>query len=181
MGEPILVEAYDPDWPRRFADLAAALRREVGDRSVRIDHIGSTAVPGLAAKPVIDIQMSVARLEPVQAYAEGLARLGFDWRSDNADLTKRYFRERPGQRRTHIHVRAVGSWSEQLSLLFRDYLRADAQARASYSEAKSALAVRFRDDRASYVAAKAPTIWALLQRADVWAQTIGWAPGPSDA
>ncbi len=181
MGEPILIEAYDPDWPRRFADLARALRRELGERAARIDHIGSTAVPGLAAKPVIDIQISVARLEPLRAYADGLARLGFGWRSDNPDLTKRYFREGPGLRRTHVHVRATGSWSEQLNLLFRDYLRVSAEARGVYAEAKLALATRFRDDRDAYVTAKTPTIWALLQRADEWAKATGWAPGPSDA
>lgn len=181
MGDPILIEPYDPAWPTLFASIAARLREALGERALRIDHIGSTAVPGLAAKPVIDIQISVGALEPVAFYADGLERAGFRWRADNPDRTKRYFREAPGAARVHIHVRSVGSWAEQLSLLFRDYLRDEQPAREFYAQAKRDLAARFREDREGYVAAKAPTVWAILQRADVWAQATGWAPGPSDA
>jgi len=181
MGDPILIEPYDPAWPTQFASIATRLRETLGERALRIDHIGSTAVPGLAAKPVLDIQISVGALEPVALYADGLARAGFRWRADNPDRTKRYFREGPAMARTHVHVRAAGSWSEQLSLLFRDYLRDEQSAREFYAQAKRDLAARFREDREGYVVAKAPTVWALLQRADVWAQATGWAPGPSDA
>ncbi len=181
MPDPILIEPYDSAWPIRFADLARALRSELGSQAQRIDHVGSTAVPGLAGKPVIDIQISVSALDPVEAYAPGLARLGFAWRADNPDLTKRYFREAPGRPRTHIHVRRTGSWPEQLNLLFRDFLRADAAPRLAYAVAKNELARRFRDDRDAYQAAKGSTIWAILQRADAWVQDTGWEPGPSDA
>lgn len=181
MGDPILIEPYDPAWPTQFASLGVRIRGELGERALRIDHVGSTSVPGLAAKPVIDIQISVGSLEPVAPYAERLARLGFQWRADNPDLTKRYFRESPGMVRTHIHVRSAGSWAEQLNLLFRDFLRRDLTARTLYAQTKHDLAERYRDDRAGYVAAKSPIIWALLQRADAWAQATGWAPGPSDA
>lgn len=181
MPDPIIVEPYDPAWPGRFRELAGRLRTELGDRALRIDHIGSTSVPGLAAKPVIDVLISVADLDPVAAYAPGLERAGFHWRPNNADRLHRYFREIPGMARTHLHVYQAGSWSEQLNLLFRDYLRADAAARQLYAETKVALAIRFRDDRPGYVDAKAPTVWALLRRAHEWAQTVGWSPGPSDA
>lgn len=181
MPDPITVEPYDPAWPGRFRELAGSLRAELGDLALRIDHIGSTSVPGLAAKPVIDILISRAALEPVAAYAPGLERAGFHWRADNADRLHRYFRETPGMARTHIHVYEAGSWSEQLNLLFRDFLRADSDARRLYAETKIELAVRFRDDRSGYVDAKAPTVWALLRRAHEWAQMVGWSPGPSDA
>lgn len=181
MGDRILIESYDPAWPAQFASIATRLREALGERALRIDHIGSTAVPGLSAKPVIDIQISVGALEPVAHYAEGLGRAGFRWRADNPDRTKRYFREGPAMARTHIHVRTAGSWSEQLSLLFRDYLRDDQPSRERYAQAKRELAARFREDREGYVAAKAPIVWMLLQRADVWSQATGWAPGPSDA
>jgi GrpB-like predicted nucleotidyltransferase (UPF0157 family) len=91
---------------------------------VRIDHIGSTAVPGLAAKPVIDIQISVASFDPLEAFRAPLEALGYAYRADNTERTKRYFREPAGSSRTHIHVRRAGSFSEQFALLFRDYLRA---------------------------------------------------------
>ena len=76
--------------------------------ALRIDHIGSTSVRGLDAKPIIDIQVSVASFGPLDAYRLPLQRAGFVYRP-GAELTKRYFRERPGERRTHIHVRRAGS------------------------------------------------------------------------
>jgi GrpB-like predicted nucleotidyltransferase (UPF0157 family) len=109
----IEVVAYDPGWPGRFAELGRELRAGLGEVALRIDHIGSTAVPGLAAKPIIDIQVSVAAFEPLEAFRVPLERLGYVYRADNPERTKRYFREPPGRRRTHVHVRRAGSFSEQ--------------------------------------------------------------------
>jgi GrpB-like predicted nucleotidyltransferase (UPF0157 family) len=116
----IRVVAHDPGWPRQFAELGTRLRDALGDVALRIDHIGSTAVPGLAAKPVMDIQISVAVLELADPFVVPLQRLGFVYRAENTERTKRYLREPPGDRRTHIHVRRAGSFSEQFALLFRD-------------------------------------------------------------
>lgn len=181
MPDPVLVVPYDPAWPGRFAELGSRLRAALGDVAVRIDHIGSTAVPGLDAKPVIDVQLSVPSFEPLDRYAEPLRRIGFVYRADNPERTKRYFREPPGTPRTHLHARRAGSFSEQLPLLLRDFLRTHPDAVAAFAEHKSELAQRFRHDRAGYVEAKDPAVWALLRRADRWAQHCGWEPGPSDA
>jgi GrpB-like predicted nucleotidyltransferase (UPF0157 family) len=86
------------------------LRAALGEVALRIDHIGSTAVAGLAAKPVIDVQVSVAAFEPVEAFKDPLERLSYVYRADNPERTKRYFREAPGSRRTHIHVRRAGAF-----------------------------------------------------------------------
>ena len=145
------VVAYDPEWPATFATLAMRLRRELGAIAQRIDHIGSTAVPGLAAKPMIDVQISVASLEPIEPFSASLERCGFLWRPDNPDLTKRYFRERHGAPRTHIHVRRSGSLSEQLALLFRDYLRAHRDQANLYAAEKRRLAHLLARRRADYV------------------------------
>jgi hypothetical protein len=115
----IHIADYDPAWPARFRALGAELRAALGDVAVRIDHIGSTSVPGLAAKPVIDVQVTVERLEPAGPFRVPLERLGLVYRSDNTERTERYFREAPGERRTHIHVRRRGSFSEQFPLLPR--------------------------------------------------------------
>jgi GrpB-like predicted nucleotidyltransferase (UPF0157 family) len=179
--QPVEVVAYDPAWPERFAELGRELRAGLGDVALRIDHIGSTAVPGLAAKPVIDVQVSVASFEPLAAYRQPLERLGFVYRADNPERTKRYFREPPGRPRTHVHVRRAGSFSEQWALLFRDYLRAHREVAAEYGALKRRLALRFRDDRKGYTAAKEPFMWEVIRRADGWAQAQGWLPGPSDA
>lgn len=181
MGDRVEVVEYDPAWPREFAALGGSLREALGDVAVRIDHIGSTSVPGLAAKPVIDVQISVRSLEPLKPFKTPLERIGLIFRADNTELTKRYFREPPGSRRTHVHVRELGSFSQQLPLLFRDFLRAHPAAAAEFANAKRRCAARFRDERHRYVQAKEPFVWDLVRHADTWAQGIGWRPGPSDA
>lgn len=181
MSDPVIIAAYDPEWPAQFARLGKALRRVLGSTALRIDHVGSTAVPGLDAKPILDIQISVAALEPVTAYSLAIEGLLFSWQPDNPDRTKRYFREIPGARRTHIHVRKAGSWGEQLTLLFRDYLRAHEQEARSYADLKHHLARLYHQDRQRYTDEKGPLIWQIVTRAHVWSQETGWEPGPSDA
>lgn len=173
----------DGNWPVLFKETAAPLRTALGDVARRIDHIGSTAVPGLDAKPIIDIQISVASFEPLDAFRAPIEAVGYAFRADNPELTKRYFRERPGERRTHIHVRRAGSFSEQFALLFRDYLRVDATRAAAYAAVKHELAARYHapEDRHRYVDAKGPFIWETIRLADEWAQQTGWQPSPSDA
>jgi GrpB-like predicted nucleotidyltransferase (UPF0157 family) len=178
MDDHIVIVDYDPAWPEAFRRLGTRLRAALGPLALRIDHIGSTSVPGLAAKPVLDVQISVASLEPVGTYLPALELVGFRWRADNPERTKRYFREASGPR-THIHVRAAGSWSEQFALLMRDYLRAHPEEAASYAALKRELADRLGTDRHAYTEAKDPFIWALMFRANTWTQT-GWAPGPTD-
>jgi GrpB-like predicted nucleotidyltransferase (UPF0157 family) len=177
----IEIVAYDPTWPGLFAELGGELRGALGEVALRIDHIGSTSVPGLAAKPIIDIQLSVASFEPLEAFKRPLERLGYVYRGDNTERTKRYFREPPGRSRTHIHVRRAGSFSEQWALLFRDYLRAHPDAAAEYDAVKRDLALKFGDDRHAYTDAKVPFMWQVIRQADDWAQAHGWQPGPSDA
>ncbi|HEU5382598.1 MAG TPA: GrpB family protein [Ktedonobacteraceae bacterium] len=181
-GDPIWIAPYDETWPQTFLQLAQPLRKTLGAVAVRIDHIGSTSVPQLAAKPVIDIQISVANFEPLDAYRVPLVNCGYIFRAENPERTKRYFRETPGQRRVHIHVRRVGSFSEQFALLFRDYLRTHPQVAADYARLKMELAERYTraEDRPAYTEAKSPFIWSVMAQADAWAQQIGWLPGPSD-
>lgn len=179
--DPIVICEHDPRWKTEFAEIAARLRDGLGDAARRIDHIGSTSIPGLAAKPVIDVQVSVVSLEPMDTYLPSMESLGYRWRKDNPETTKRYFRESPGGRRTHIHVRKAGSWHEQGALLFRDYLRLHPTDRDLYESTKRSLAVTFREDREAYTEAKATVVWEILRRADRWAGTIGWEPGPTDA
>jgi GrpB-like predicted nucleotidyltransferase (UPF0157 family) len=177
----IEIVTYDPTWPARFAAVAADLRSALGDVAMRIDHIGSTAVPGLAAKPVVDIQISVISFEPLHAFKGPLEGLGYVYRANNPERTKRYFREPRGSARTHIHVRRAGSFSEQFALLFRDYLRAHPDEVAPYAALKRDLAQRHRDDRRAYTDAKVRYFWETIRRADEWAQASGWIPTPSDA
>lgn len=181
MGNPIIIKPYDPEWPKLFSRLGIQLRSALGDVALRIDHIGSTSIPGMDAKPIIDVQISVATLDPVDPFRLPLESVGFLWRSNNPELTKRYFREKPGERRTHIHVRRMGSFSQQFPLLFRDYMRAHPQEVPPYGDMKRRLAEQYGKDREGYTIAKGDFVWAVVRRADQWAQDVGWEPGPSDA
>lgn len=108
------IHEYTSEWAREFDALACALRSALTGTALRIDHIGSTSIPALAAKPIIDIQVSVQALEPM-TYRVPIESLGYVWRHENPEKTKRYFREQPGFRRTHVHVRRagwLGAWSE---------------------------------------------------------------------
>ncbi|MEQ4720623.1 GrpB family protein [Nonomuraea sp. B19D2] len=180
MGDLVEIVDYDPGWPMEFARLGEALRAALGDVAVRIDHIGSTSVPGLAAKPVIDIQIAVRSFDPLEAFRTPLEHLGLVYRAGNPELTKRYFREAPGTRRTHVHVREHGSFSQQLPLLMRDFLRAHPGDTAEFARVKRRCAEESRDERQKYVEAKEPYVWDILRRADAWAQRLGWRPGQSD-
>jgi GrpB-like predicted nucleotidyltransferase (UPF0157 family) len=176
------VQPYDPDWPSTFRDLGSTLRDALGPVAIRIDHIGSTSIPGLAAKPIIDIQVSVTEFDPMEPYRTPLEGLGFQYRDKNPELTKRYFKEPDrSEERTHIHVRRAGSFSEQFPLLFREYMRCHSDAAVEYAELKQRLAEQFREDRLAYTEAKTDFIWKTMQNADRWAQETGWSPGPSDA
>lgn len=176
-----MITDYSTEWPEQFAVIAVRLRAALGDLALRIDHIGSTAVPGLAAKPIIDIQVSVASLDPVEAYRAQIEACSFAWRPANPELTKRYFREVPPRPRTHLHVRRAGSFSEQFALLFRDYLRVDSERAAAYAQLKRELSPLLATDRHSYVGAKEPFVWETIRLADGWAQDTGWQPASSDA
>jgi GrpB-like predicted nucleotidyltransferase (UPF0157 family) len=171
---------YDPRWVEDFKQLARPLREALDDVALRIDHIGPTSIPGAAAKPTIDIQISVASFDPFDPIRLPLETLGYVWKADNPERSKRYFRESPGARRIHIHVRRSGSWSEQFALLFRDYMRQHPADVAQYVDLKYKLAAQYGEDRQGYTDAKNPFIWQVMMKADAWCQSIGWLPGASD-
>lgn len=181
MADPIIIVPYDPTWASLFTEIGARLRDALGRVALRIDHIGSTSVPRMAAKPVTDIQVSVASFDPIEAIAGPMEGMGYVFRRGNPELSKRYFREAPGTRLTHIHVRLAGSWSEQFALLFRDYLRSHEEEAHWYAEIKYQLAEQYRDDRDGYTDAKGPYLWETMKKADRWNSETGRVPGPSDA
>lgn len=163
--EPVEIAPYDESWPRLYAAWRERLTRALGATAKRIEHIGSTAVPGLAAKPTIDVQVSVDDLEDESRYVPPIEALGVQLR--NRDLEHRFFRPFPGMPRdVHIHVCPMGSEWERRHLVFRDYLRANAQARDVYTKAKLAAAARWRDDRIAYTEAKDDSIRELMAAAE---------------
>lgn len=180
----------DPTWPAQAARLIARIRTAIGDLSARVDHVGSTSVPGLPAKDVIDLQLTVDSLEQADRLAEPLAAAGFPRHPDvDRDEPKPYapdpelWRKRlhlsadPG-RLAHLHVRVTGSPGWRLALLFPAWLRADEAARAEYLAFKEDLAQRYaaEDDTTNYAEAKEPWFAEAAARADEWAGRTGWTP-----
>lgn len=180
MEEQWIIAKYDPEWKNQFNDIALKIRNALGDLVVRIDHVGSTSIAGLDAKPIIDIQLSVIDFETIINHKSEIEKIGFIYREENADKTKKYFREIPGSRRTHIHVRQSGSFSEQLTLLFRDYLCAHPEDCLRYAREKHRLFELYKDERSKYVEGKGPIVWDIIQKAHIWSQEAGWKPSASD-
>jgi len=185
-GGPKIVE-YDQEWPRDARQLIARLTLAAGDKALRVDHIGSTSVPGLAAKDVIDLQLTVATLDDADALAETLGRAGFPvlpaFTRDTPKATDpdpEHWRKRthagadPG-RWVNLHLRAVGSPGWRYALLFPAWLRADAAARAEYEAMKRETAARSADIP-SYGDGKDPWFNQADARAEAWAKDTGWAP-----
>jgi GrpB-like predicted nucleotidyltransferase (UPF0157 family) len=173
VDDPVVVVPADPEWHARFERCRRRIADALGPAALRIDHVGSTAVPGLAAKPVIDVQISVAVLTDEAAYAPALAALGWPLRLREPE--QRFFREPAGLRRTtHVHVCEASSRWEWRHLLFRDYLRTHPARAAEYGALKVALAERYREDRVSYTEAKGPFIDETTALAETWAKETGW-------
>ncbi len=174
-ADAIEVVPYDPRWPDLFRELKARLREALGVTARQIDHVGSTAVPGLAAKPVVDVQVSVVDVEDEAAYVDVIEGLGFGlrWREPG----HRYFRPTPGlPRLAQVHVCTGGSEWERVHLLFRDYLRTHPRVAEDYAARKRELAARYRNDRIGYTDSKGPFIVGQLDKAEDWARQTGWKP-----
>lgn len=181
---------YKSSWPDEFLLLGNALRQALGHMALRIDHIGSTSVPGLAAKDIIDIQVTVSQLE--RSVEEALQRAGYTRHEaimqdhippGNAgaedDWIKWLFKPPSGQRATNLHVRVAGRANQRYALLFRDYLRTHPATAQSYAELKLRLAQHLAEVR-MYPEVKDPAVDLIYLAAIEWAHASGWVPGPSD-
>jgi GrpB-like predicted nucleotidyltransferase (UPF0157 family) len=191
-GAEVTIELVEPDptWPRQFAEIGRSLRASFGPRALRVDHIGSTAVPGLLAKDVIDIQVTVAALDGV---ADILAASGFDVWPDIAndhrpagsnlpdDELVKVFAQAAAPRRVNLHVRLPGRFNQRHPLLSRDYLRSHPDATRAYGEVKRHLAWIVGDDEEAYYDIKDPVFDIIMTGAEAWAAATTWSPGPSDA
>ncbi|NQV05693.1 GrpB family protein [bacterium] len=188
MSRVIEIVPYRAEWPAEFGDVADGIRSLLGTRALRIDHVGSTSVPGLAAKDIIDVQVMLEALdddpEPVFAAAgHATFPFRFDRVSDGVDPgqgEKRIVGERSGERPANIHLRVAGRANQRYALLCRDFLRADHSAAQAYSDLKKAAAAVAGNDQDVYYSIKDPA-FDLTGSAERWASVVGWGPGPPDA
>lgn len=166
----VRVVPYDPSWPAAFESVRSELA-DVVPEALSIDHVGSTSVPGLAAKPTVDVLLVVDDLAVVLARLDELAGIGFEHRPGSFAPGRRhlfYRRVVDGEPTHHLHVLPETSPEPDEYRLFRDFLRADPEAAARYAAAKLDLADRFGDERARYVHAKEPVVEELLANARSW-------------
>lgn len=187
-SRPVVVTPYQPQWASEFTQIALRIRCLVDDAAIRIDHIGSTAVPGLSAKDVIDIQITVADLDEAERLTKPLIAMGFRQGTrfeydefhgkaeTDLELRKLYMREPEGERRAHIHIREVGRFNQRYALLFRDYLRASEAVREEYELFKQRAAQVFPDSIDGYLFLKEPVFHMLYAAASLWAEHTGWIP-----
>jgi GrpB-like predicted nucleotidyltransferase (UPF0157 family) len=164
--QPVEVVDYDPSWPRWYEEERDRIAAAIGDSALAIEHVGGTAVPGLPAKPVIDLMVGVEDIERAGPAVAGLINLGYEYipELESQLPDRRYFR-RGTPETHHVHMVPVSSdyWSEHL--LFRDYLRSHPQAAEEYGKLKRGLADRFRLDRDAYRAGKLPFIATVVAAA----------------
>lgn len=171
MGEPIglkrgtvSVVAYQPAWAEAFEKEKQQLQDALGNNVTDIEHIGSTSVPGLAAKPIIDMIAAVDGLSVYKQLIEPLTAIGYEFMPERVFTDRVFFPKGPRENRTH-HLGLVVKDSDQWkkTIAFRDYLRTNASARNKYQALKTELAAKYPNDRASYTIAKERLIEQLLR------------------
>jgi len=163
MAKPIIVVPYDPRWPELFAKLRATLSAALGDVAVNIEHVGSTAVPGLAAKPIIDVDVVISSWKGLQHAIGRLAKIGYVHEGDLGIPGREAFAAPRGETDHHLYVCAADSVELQRHITFRDKLRSNQTAAQQYAELKFKLANDFYSDRMAYTEGKSAWIAAFLK------------------
>ena len=192
VSDPIVIADYDPVWPAAYAQLEAEIHDAIGTYCERIEHIGSTSVPGLAAKPIIDVLVGVGDDELIDVSAEpdvavgagddiepagparhvamvqALRAIGFIYRSINGIPERLFFKRNDVHPGRHIHLVRTDSAFFERHVLFRDYLRAHPDEVAAYAALKQQLAAEHGSDRVTYTDAKTAFITACEAKAERW-------------
>jgi GrpB-like predicted nucleotidyltransferase (UPF0157 family) len=157
--QPVEVVDYDHSWPALYAEERDRIAAALGDAALAIEHVGGTAVPGLPAKPVIDLMVGVEDIERAGPAVAGLINLGYEYVPEfESELPDRRYFRRGAPESHHVHMVSVSSDFFQEHLLFRDWLREHPQAAEEYGKLKRGLASRHRLDRDAYRAGKLPFI-----------------------
>lgn len=186
--KPVIV-TFRSDWANEAKELIATLRVDLGELARRIEHIGSTAIPLMPAKDVLDLQVSVVDIEEAsRSFNDPLRLLGFErspyeadhvpaGRSDDpANWTKRlWVRRANSSRAVNLHVRRLGSPNERVALLFRDWFLAHPEAVPAYGTFKSSLA-EISESTGIYADVKDPVVDLVIAVAETWAAQTNWRP-----
>ncbi|WP_369903064.1 GrpB family protein [Bacillus manliponensis] len=166
MNKQVVIKAYTEKWSRQFQEESVLFKKIVGDQAIAIEHIGSTSVQGLGAKPILDMMIGVRDLEEVQRFIEPLEKIGYEHVVHKEFPNRRFFRKGAWRAGTHhLHIYTYGSEEWVNNLLFRDYLRVHPTVRQQYEILKKELAETYKFDRVAYTNAKAPFIKKVIVEA----------------
>ncbi|WP_078552101.1 GrpB family protein [Bacillus alkalicellulosilyticus] len=166
MEKHVVIEDYTPDWVRRFQEEKNILKGIMSEKAIAIEHIGSTSVEGLGAKPILDIMVGVNHLIEVDEFIEPLEKIGYEFVFHKEFSNRRFFRKgkwRAGTHHLHFYKYESDEWSN--NILFRDFLRANSEELIRYHQLKKELAEKYHNDRVAYTKAKEPFIQYIIQKA----------------
>ena len=167
MSDPVIIVDYNPDWPARYQAESARIFLAIEPWVAAIEHIGSTSVPGLGAKPIIDIMVGIHSLDDASHCIEPLRALGYQYHPEFEDSLpeRRYFNRGPRDDHYHLHMVELDGGFWERHLLFRDYLMSHPETAQEYERLKRELAAQYRDDRSGYTDAKTEFITSIEQKA----------------
>jgi GrpB-like predicted nucleotidyltransferase (UPF0157 family) len=161
-GQPVHIADYDPQWPATFRQIRDQITAALGPLALRIEHVGSTAVPGLAAKPIIDLDVVIATRSDLPAVTANLRPLGYQPEGDLRVAGREAFTTPPGAPPHHLYVCTADNPALVRHLALRDYLRTHPDTARAYAQLKRSLADRYRNDRTAYTEAKTTFIEQVL-------------------
>ncbi len=165
----VFLARYRKEWQRLFRSERARLLRALGRRVREVEHVGSTSVPGLSAKPVLDLALTVKDISKVERLLKPLEKLGYEYKGEYG-LPGRHFFVRGKPVTHHLHFVVVGSEHWRVWLLFRDYLRAHPEEARRYEKFKRDQARKYAKDRAAYTGSKSSFVVNMLRLAEKEAQ-----------
>jgi|SRR3989344_1891384 len=159
--------SHNPKWAELFEQEKSLLLKTFGDRILAIEHIGSTAIPGLPAKPIIDINVAISSLKDIGIFIKELPKLGYEYIPERMFADRKFFPKGPAEERTHhlnlVEITSETEWKDKL--LFRDYLRIHQEAREIYSKVKQGLADKHPDNREEYRKQRSVFVDSIIKRA----------------
>lgn len=162
----VRLEEYNPEWPDLFEKEKRLLLDTFGDRIIAIEHIGSTAIPGIPAKPIIDLNVAVPSLNVIDDFIVKLQELGYEYIPERRFADRQFFPKGPSEKRTHhlnlVEITSQTGWINQL--LFRDYLRAHTDIRDKYAILKRRLAKKYADNRDEYTEQKSDFVISIIEK-----------------
>lgn len=164
MSKSVIVQPYNPEWANQFLELKNIIWPKIMNFAISIEHVGSTSVPGLAAKPIIDIDIIIADMSSLPQVIDGLATIGYEHRGNLGIIDREAFRSKQSLIKNNLYVCPQNSVALKNHICLRDTLRANSDLRDEYSSLKKQLAVKFPESIDEYIEGKTDFILKILEK-----------------